>query len=62
MAPLDLARKLQHAAGAAKAGLAGCADAHAGCQGALEEKAEKLRPMKNTRLGGDVTSVYHLNP
>lgn len=34
----------------------------AGCQGALEEKAEKLRPMKNTRLGGDVTSVYHLNP
>lgn len=31
----------------------------AGCQGPLAQKADSLRPMKNTRLGGDVTSVFH---
>lgn len=30
-----------------------------GCQGAIAEKAESLRPMKNTRLGGNVTAVFH---
>lgn len=30
-----------------------------GCQGAIAQKADSLRPMKNTRLGGDVTTVFH---
>lgn len=31
----------------------------AGCTGAIAQKADALRPMKNTRLGGDVTAVFH---
>ncbi|TBR40687.1 MULTISPECIES: mannuronate-specific alginate lyase [Dyella] len=31
----------------------------ASCQGPIAQKAESLRPMKNTRLGGDVTAVFH---
>ncbi len=30
-----------------------------GCQGAIAQKADSLRPMKNTRLGGNVTAVFH---
>jgi len=30
-----------------------------GCQGDMASKAASLRPMKNTRLGGDVTAVFH---
>lgn len=29
-----------------------------GCSGAAEQKAESLRPMKNTRLGGNVTASF----
>ncbi|HEY9133180.1 MAG TPA: mannuronate-specific alginate lyase [Dyella sp.] len=30
-----------------------------GCQGTMAKKADSLRPMKNTRLGGDVTTTFH---